>query len=142
MRQKVDKKEPWEVISKAFPTVSEQDFKKFLENEDRATMKELRAWGRRMRDRNLGNHHLGSRGYEGVKDKWAKEDAELAAADKPNPYAKYHDPKAQKYIRSRYYFDKNGKLVTTKKVEDLEKTLLVRIWRKSLTLINIMFSRL
>ena len=41
MRQKVDKKEPWEVIQKAFPTVTEEDFKKFLENEDKVKMKDL-----------------------------------------------------------------------------------------------------
>ena len=56
----------------------------------------------------------------------AKEDADLEAQNKPNPYEKYHDHKAKNYIMSRYYFDKKGNLVTTKKVQDLEKTLLVR----------------
>ena len=97
-----------------------------MEHEDDAKMKALRMWGRQMRDKNLGNHHLGSRGYPGVQEKWAKEDAELEDQKKPNPYDKYHDPKAKNYIRSRYYFDKKGNLVTTKKVQDLEKTLLVR----------------
>ena len=64
--QKVDKQMPWEEIQKKFPTVFEQDFKTFLENEDDAKMKALRAWGKKMRDKNLGNHHLGSRGYPGV----------------------------------------------------------------------------
>ena len=79
-----------------------------------------------MWDKNLGNHHLRSRGYPGVQEKWAKEDAELEAQKKPTPYIKYKDPKAQAYIRSRYYFEKNGNLVTSQKVKDLEKTLLVR----------------
>jgi hypothetical protein len=141
LRGQIDEKAPWEVIKKKFPTIGVEDFKKFLENEDRAKMKDLRKWGREMRDKNLGNHHLGSRGYEGVKKRWNKEDQELAAAGKTNPYDKYHDPKAQQYIRSRYYFDAKGNLVTSKKVQDLEKTLLVRIYRKSLTLISIIFSR-
>ncbi len=80
-----------------------------------------------MQDKNLGNHHLRSRDYPGVKKKWAKEEAELAAGNKPNHYDKYHDPKAKAYIMYWYYFNKDGKLVTTQKVEDLEKTLLVRI---------------
>jgi hypothetical protein len=141
LRGFVDNKVPWAVITKKFPTVSLEDFKKFLENEDRSKMKDLRKWGKEMRDKNLGNHHLGSRGYEGAKKRWRKEDQELAAAGKPNPYDKYHDPKAKQYIRSRYYFDANGNLVTSKKVQTLEKTLLVRIYRKILTLISIIFSR-
>ena len=127
MRNKVDKKMPWEEIQKKFPTVSQQDFKKFLENEDEGKMKDLRKWGREMRDKNLGNHRLGSRGYQGVQKKWKKQDEELRAAGKTNPYDKYDDPKAKAYIRLRYYFDKNGNLVMdSHRVRDLEATLLVR----------------
>ena len=57
-------------------------------------MKALRQWGRELRDKNLGNHHLGSRGYPGKQDIWDKEDAEYEAANKLNPYKKYKDPKA------------------------------------------------
>jgi hypothetical protein len=127
LRNKVDKKMPWEQIQKYFPTVSLEDFKKFLENEDDGKMKDLRAWGREMRDKNLGNHRLGSRGYRGAKKKWKKQDEALRAAGKTNPYDKYEDPKAQAYIRSRYYFNKKGELVTdSQRVRDLEAALLVR----------------
>ena len=76
------------MITKKFPMGKVEDFKKFLENEDSAKMRALRAWGREMRAKNLGNHRLGSRGYQGVKKKWDKEDAELVAAGKTNPYHK------------------------------------------------------
>ena len=52
---------------------------------------------------------------------------ELRAAGKTNPYDKYDDPKAKAYIRSRYYFNKKGELVTdSQRVRDLEAALLVR----------------
>ena len=80
-----------------------------------------------MRDKNVGNHNLGSRGYAGKEPIWEKEDAELRAKNIENPYDKYTDPIAKGFIRSRYHVDKTtGQLVTTEKVKELEKKLLVR----------------
>jgi hypothetical protein len=83
--------------------------------------------GKTMPKKNLGNHNLGSRGYTGKEPVWKKEDEALEREGKPNPWNKFTDEKAKKFIRSRYHIDlKSGLLVTTDKVKKLEKEYLVR----------------
>jgi hypothetical protein len=75
----------------------------------------------------LGNHNLGSQGYAGKEPVWKKEDEALEREGKLNPWNKFTDEKAKKFIRSRYRIDlKSGLLVTTDKVKKLEEEYLVR----------------
>ena len=39
-----------------------------------------------LQQRNIGSHHLGSRGYGGKRSKWAKEDAEAASPGSQTPW--------------------------------------------------------
>ena len=110
-----------------FRSISEEDFKLFLENEKLGKTERLRTWGKEMRDKNVGNHNLGSCGYAVKEPIWAKEDAEFRAKNIENPYDKYTDPIAKCFIRSRYHVDKTtGQLITTEKVKELETKLRVR----------------
>ena len=42
-----------------------------------------------LRERNIGSHHLGSRGYGGKRSIWAKEDAERESLGIPDPLAEF-----------------------------------------------------
>ena len=42
-----------------------------------------------LQKRNIGTHHLGSRGYGGKRSIWAKEDAEAASLGIPDPLAEF-----------------------------------------------------
>ena len=56
----------------------------------------MSAKGKEMRAQTIGNHRLGAGGYRSSKPKWDKEDVELRAAGKPNPFEKYKgDPQTE-----------------------------------------------
>ena len=78
-----------------------------------------------MRDKNIGDHTLGSRGYAGKQPKWDEEDAKRPRGEE-NPWDKFTDPLARRAIRARYKHDKDTGLKTGKKVLELEKKILVR----------------
>ena len=70
-----------------------------------------------MRELNLGNHCLGSCGYNGKEEKWALEDQDYIDNDMLNPYDKYASREARNFVRSRFCkLDENGELVTDPKV--------------------------
>ena len=45
-----------------------------------------------LQERNIGSHHLGSRGYGGKRSIWAKEDAEAVSLGIPDPLAEFTAP--------------------------------------------------
>ncbi|KAK1664268.1 hypothetical protein QYE76_052427 [Lolium multiflorum] len=107
----------FEEVHSAFPHVSQADFDAFVANEELQATKNRKLWGKEMRELNIGNHNLGSRGYEGKEPYWAKEDEAYVNADIENPWLKYKDPLERRFIRSRYHKKKlTGELVTDPKV--------------------------
>ena len=58
-----------------------------------------------LQKRNIGSHHLGSRGYGGKRSKWAKEDAEAARLGIPDPLADFTIPQEHDVLRDRYRWD-------------------------------------
>ena len=46
-----------------------------------------------LQERNIGSHHLGSRGYGGKRSKWAKEGAEAASLGILDPLAEFTVPR-------------------------------------------------
>ena len=52
-------------INYHFPKVTRPIFDVFMENEELDYTKKQTLWGKEMRDLNIGNHRLGSRGYDG-----------------------------------------------------------------------------
>ncbi|KAK1616986.1 hypothetical protein QYE76_022503 [Lolium multiflorum] len=107
----------FEEVHSAFPHVSQADFDAFVANEELQATKNRKLWGKEMRELNIGNHNLGSRGYEGKEPYWAKEDEAYVNAGIENPWLKYKDPLERRFIRSRYHKKKlTGELVTDPKV--------------------------
>ncbi|KAK1629083.1 hypothetical protein QYE76_003398 [Lolium multiflorum] len=103
----------FEEVHSAFPHVSQADFDAFVANEELQATKNRKLWGKEMRELNIGNHNLGSRGYEGKEPYWAKEDEAYVKAGIENPWLKYKDPLERRFIRSRYHKKKlTGELVT------------------------------
>ncbi|KAK1664339.1 hypothetical protein QYE76_052498 [Lolium multiflorum] len=107
----------FEEVHSAFPHVSQADFDAFVANEELQATKNRKLWGKEMRELNIGNHNLGSRGYEGKEQYWEKEDEAYVNAGIENPWLKYKDPLERRFIRSRYHKKKlTGELVTDPKV--------------------------
>ena len=78
----IDKKEPYSEIVKDNPTITEEQFEIF-----KAACKEKSKYMKGLQERNMGCHHLGSRGYAGKRSIWAKEDAERESLGIPDPLA-------------------------------------------------------
>ena len=58
-----------------------------------------------LQGRNIGSHHLGSRGYGGKRSKWAKEDVEAASLGIPDPLADFTIPQERDVLWARHRWD-------------------------------------
>ncbi|KAK1628148.1 hypothetical protein QYE76_002463 [Lolium multiflorum] len=125
LKRKIEAGESWERISSKDPSISLEDFNAFKSYLQSDGVKKWTAWGKKMRDLNLGTHHCGSGGYRGKQPTWDKEDAEMVRLGKENPWHKIQDVQARNFVRSRYYLDwKTGEFITDyKDVRDFEKYL-------------------
>ncbi|KAK1681165.1 hypothetical protein QYE76_042013 [Lolium multiflorum] len=65
LKRKIEAGESWERISSKDPSLSLEDFNAFKSYLESDTVKKWTAWGKKMRDLNLGTHHCGSGGYRG-----------------------------------------------------------------------------
>jgi hypothetical protein len=76
-----------------------------------------------MHDKNIGAHRLDRGGYRAAQTKWEKEDAELLAKGKPNPFDRFTDPQARNFVRARYRRDPKTDSFSSDdaKVKELEK---------------------
>ena len=66
-----------------------------------------------LQQRNIGCHHLGSRGYGGKRSIWAKEDAEVASLGIPDPLADFTVPQERDVLRARHRWDPVKKVYET-----------------------------
>ena len=66
-----------------------------------------------LQERNIGSHHLGSRGYGGERSKWAKEDVEVASLGIPDPLAEFTVPQERDVLRARHRWDPVKKVYET-----------------------------
>ncbi|KAK1629313.1 hypothetical protein QYE76_003628 [Lolium multiflorum] len=125
LKRKIEAGESWERISSKDPSLSLEDFNAFKSYLESDAVKKWTAWGKKMRDLNLGTHHCGSGGYRGKQPTWDKEDAEMVRLGKENPWHKIQDEQARNFVRSRYYLDwKTGQFITDHEVvRDFEKYL-------------------
>ncbi|KAK1611605.1 hypothetical protein QYE76_035278 [Lolium multiflorum] len=125
LKRKIEAGESWERISSKDPSLSLEDFNAFKSYLESDAVKKWTAWGKKMRDLNLGTHHCGSGGYRGKQPTWDKEDAEMVRLGKENPWHKIQDEQARNFVRSRYYLDwKTGEFITDHEdVRDFEKYL-------------------
>ena len=66
-----------------------------------------------LQQRNMGCHHLGSRGYGGKRSKWDKENAEAASMGIPDPLAEFTIPLERDVLRARHHWDPAKKVYKT-----------------------------
>ena len=78
-----------------------------------------------LQQKNIGCHHLGSRGYGGKRSIWAKEDAEAASLGIPDPLAEFTVPQERDVLRARYHWDPVKKVFETDPVTTEFMRLLV-----------------
>ena len=127
VHKRIKNKESFDEIRKHEPMLDEAEFKIFKAKCASDEAKRMTEWGKKMRELNIGNHHCGSGGYRGVQATWDKEDAELLALGKENPWHKFTDLQVRNFVRACYYLDPKTKEFVT---DDLEvkkfEKLLVR----------------
>ena len=61
-----------------------------------------------LQQRNMGCHHLESRGYAGKRSIWAKEDAEHESLGIPDPLAEFTVPQERDVLRAGLAAWKSG----------------------------------
>ena len=88
----IDKKEPYSEIVKDNPTITEEQFQIFKATCEAEDAKEKSDYMKGLQQKNIGCHHLGSRGYCGKRSIWAKEDAEHESLGIPDPLAEFTVP--------------------------------------------------
>ena len=113
VKKAIAKNEPWSKIHADNPTIMEEDFAKFKENCGKEEVKAKSEKMKALQARNTPPHRLGSRGYEGKRHIWAKEDAERESHGIPDPLAEFTDPLEHDWIRARYKWDKVKKIFYT-----------------------------
>ena len=69
-----------------------------------------------LQKRNIGSHHLESRGYGRKRSKWAKEDAEAASLGIPDPLADFTVPQERDILRARHRWEIVKKVYETNPV--------------------------
>ncbi|KAM0836645.1 hypothetical protein ACQ4PT_062179 [Festuca glaucescens] len=106
VKNKIEKGEIWEKISRGEPMLDEAEFEIFKAEMASDEAKSWTEWGQQMRDLNIGVHRLGSGGYRGKLPIWEAEDAELERLGKPNPWLKIQDLQLRYFVWARYYLDK------------------------------------
>ena len=79
-------------------------------------IKKKSKYMKELQERNIGSHHLGSRGYGGKRSKWAKEDAEDASLGIPVPLADFTIPQERDVLRAQHRWDPVKKVFETNTV--------------------------
>ena len=105
VKVKIEKCKSWEKISLKEPMIDKEEFKNFKAGLVSDEAKIWTAWGKKMRDLNIGNHKCRSGGYTGKQPIWDKEDAELERLGLENRWLKITDPQLRNFVRARYYWD-------------------------------------
>ena len=109
----VNKKEPYSEIVKDNPTITEEQFQIFKEACEAEAAKEKSKYTKGLQKRNIGTHHLGSRGYDGKRSKWAKEATEVASLGIPDPLADFTVLQERDVLRARHRWDLVKKVYET-----------------------------
>ena len=91
VKARIIDKEPYSKIVKDNPTITEEQFQIFKEACEAEAAKKMSKYMKGLQERNIGSHHLGSRGYGGKRSKWAKEDAEAALNEKMERWVYLND---------------------------------------------------
>ena len=116
-------------VSKKYPQITEEEWTIFKKTSSLLDVEEARQWGIEMRDLNIGPHFLGSRGYGRKKAvRWNKEDAERKDGER-QPWDDLEDGPEKDFVRAHYKTDSSGNLVTSNKMKELQKKLVVILYR-------------
>ena len=102
MKRAIDKKEPYSKIVKDNPKITAEHFQIFKAACEAEATKKKSKYMKGLQQRNIGSHHLGSRGYGGKRSKWSKEDTEAASLGIPDPLADFTIPQECDVLRARH----------------------------------------
>ena len=86
LKEKLEKNSDFSEVVSEWPQIKEGDWELFKDYCETASAKAFAERGKNMRKQNIGDHRLGSGGYEGKEAVWRKEDEELLKeSDGTNP---------------------------------------------------------
>ena len=94
------KKEHYSKIVKDNPAIIEEQFEIFKKACVAEAAKEKSEYMKGLQERNMGCHHLGSRGYAGKRPIWARK-----RLGTPDPLAEFTVLQVRDVIRARYRWD-------------------------------------
>ena len=106
-----DKKSVEEIWKKE--RVNEEDLRIFQGRLGLPSADAMSEWGKWMKSKNVGHHHLESGGYFAAEPKWEKQDAEWEAKGIENPFAKIKHKQTRNFVRARFTEDPVTKELTT-----------------------------
>ena len=112
----VNKKEPYSEILKDNLTITAEHFEIFKAACEAEDAKKMSKYMKGLQQRNIGCHHLGSRGYGRKRSIWAKEDAEAASLGIPDPLVEFTIPQERDVLRARHHWDPVKKVYETNAV--------------------------
>ena len=78
-----------------------------------------------LQQRNIGSHHLESRGYCRKRSIWAKQEVKAASLGIPDPLAEFTVPQERDVLRARHHWDPVKKVFETDPVTTEFMRLLV-----------------
>ena len=124
----IDKEEPYSEIVKDNPTITEEQFEIFKVACDAEAAKEKSKYMKGLKQRNMGCHHLRSRGYGGKMSIWAKEDAERESLGIADPLAEFTVPQERDVLRARHHWDPVKKVnETTPVITEFMRLLVILV---------------
>ena len=127
MKARIIDKEPYSEIVKDNLTITEEQFQIFKVTCEAEAAQKKSKYMKGFQERNIGSHHLGSRGYGGKRPKRAKEDAEAASLVIADPLAEFTVPQEHDVIKARYGWDPVNKVFDTEAITKEFMRLLVII---------------
>ena len=84
--------QPYSEIVKDNPTITGENFEIFKAACEAEAAKTKSKYMKGLQQRNMGRHHLGSRGYGRKRSIWAKQDTEAESLGIPDPLAEFTVP--------------------------------------------------
>jgi hypothetical protein len=78
-----------------------EDWAKFVKLRESEDAKAASERYKKLWERNVHNHCLGTAGYEGIAEKWEQEDTELANEGISNPWDKFPSGRPRNWLRAR-----------------------------------------
>ena len=105
------------------PYISPQDWANFVTLKESEEAKATSERYKKLRERNMHDHCLGTAGYAGKAEKWEQEDRDLAAEGISNPWDKFPTSRPMNRLHAWSKLAKSGGSADIRWLKDLQGLL-------------------